>query len=230
MQKILPSLTTILLISIGATSCKKDSTNNPNNTGNSPVANFSIGATTLYIGTEFSLTNESKFSTDYKWEINGVQYSTDQDLYYLRLDSAGTYTIKLTAYDSIGRSNSITKTVTVMNQFLAYAGTWDITEREQNSPYYTTNYVSSVSVDNKGQVSFTKFSENEVPVALSYQWGNSSLTHSVDNFIIDISSSYKIRAYILFSTSGSQKQFTGSVDYYQGSSYDFSTDISGIKQ
>lgn len=218
----------IAFIAISISSCKKDSTNNPTNTIK-PVAAFSLSPTTVNIGQEFGAINESTNSESYKWEINGVEYSTSENLYYLSLDSAGTYSLKLTAFNSNGNSNSITKTITVVNQYLAYAGTWDITERMQSYPYYNTTYVSNISFDNRGNASFTKYSEYEVPTTLNAP-NNSYSTHHIDNYIVDLGYNAIINSSINFTTSGSQKQFTGNVRYYTGSSYDYDNDISGIKR
>lgn len=63
------------------------------------VADFTASSNTVCAGSEVSFTNTSTDATDYEWEIDGTQFSTDENPVYTFSDP-GTYEITLIASDA----------------------------------------------------------------------------------------------------------------------------------
>lgn len=215
MKKLTLTLFVVFIAIIS--SCKKDGTTNP--TTVNPEACFTVNSSSLQIGNYTEVTNCSKNAESYEWEINNNSIG---DLSGYRFDSAGTYTVKLTAISKDGKTNSITKTITVTNQYLKYAGNWQINEDGDI-------YNSTISIDNKGNATFSNYSFYETQVKLDVVTNSFPIYHYVNNFIVSLADNTKISSSIEFSDNGTQKQFTGSVTYYEGSNYLDQYDISGIK-
>ncbi len=222
MKKLTYSLI-IAVIAIGISSCGKDVIKNTSSTN--PEACFTIENNgSLEIGSNLRILNCSKNSESYEWKINNAFVDIDN----YKFDSSGTYNIQLTAINIDGsKSNSITKTITVNNQFLTYSGTWNITERERGGSY-VFNYISNVTFDKLGNVIFSKFTDFEVQVQLTNDINDSK--HYIIQYIVDITDDYRINCEINFTTNGSQKQFTGVIQYFEGSNFLGSYDVSGVKQ
>lgn len=211
----------VLLIIIQ--SCKKQ------NSDNIPDAIFTMSSANVSINEKFNLINNSINSSSYKWEINDVNLSTDISLYNQNIDSVGVYNIKLTAYNSIGKSNSTIKKITVNNQFIDYTGIWNIVEKEQLSPNTTYTYTSSINFNNKGDALFTELTKNKIPITLKNNKSYNNY-HIVYDYIIDSINNKKIRASITFTQTGILKQFSGFIDYYEGSFFISRSMISAEKQ
>lgn len=60
------------------------------------IADFNLSNDTICAGDSLFFTNKSSFSDTYKWYINNVEYSTNENFSY-KFNSSGTYKIKLSA-------------------------------------------------------------------------------------------------------------------------------------
>lgn len=225
-MKKLTSVLLIAFIAIVLSSCKKDSNTNQPTTPD-PEACFTLSKTTFEIGESLTISNCSKNNESYQWQVNGLDIPGNADPEYT-FDSVGTYTIKLTVISGDGKkTNSITKNVTVTNQFAAYSGTWNITETMTNYPYYTSNYQATITVDNKGNVRLSKYTNERIPVVLSYDKSNHQ--HNIYGFIINISSGITVNSEVSFQEVSAQKQLSGSINYYETGTSTKYNDVVGVK-
>jgi PKD repeat protein len=75
-------------------------------------AGFTASSSEICAGDEVSFTNSSTDATDYEWEVDGDQFSTDENPTYTFPD-AGTYEIKLIASDGTC-TDEVTTSITVL--------------------------------------------------------------------------------------------------------------------
>jgi len=82
---------------------------------NPPIAGFSLNDTVLYLPNAFLGTiNNSSDAISFNWDFGDTNYSTDSDPWHI-YSTVGNYTVQLIASNGICPDDTITQTVTVLN-------------------------------------------------------------------------------------------------------------------
>ncbi len=100
MKKLLYTL--LILIPFGFTACTL-----------TPVADFYVDDTEVYIGEEVWFTNDSYNAVDYEWDFGDGTW-TDAENPIHTFNASGTYEVVLTAFSRKGRSDEAAITISVL--------------------------------------------------------------------------------------------------------------------
>lgn len=126
----------VFLAFITILSCKKK--DDPVPVIPDPVACFTTSKTTVMVGESLTATNCSANATSYLWE-DGDGFSNTSTDRSIKYNSAGTYTLKLTAQGN-GKTNITSKVITVVPAM------GDVTFWQSGTPSYNTTTVTIAGV------------------------------------------------------------------------------------
>lgn len=202
-----------------ALACSRKSNPDPNSNLSAPVVDFSASQTSIYTGNVISFTDLStEAPTSWLWNFQGGTPSTStvQNPTNIQYNSAGTYTVTLTATNAYG-NNTKTKT--------GYITVTDIVP-QPSAPTLTTTAISVITnttantggnVTNQGTSTVTErgvcWSINPTPTIANNKKINGS---GVGSFIssltgLAVNTTYYVRAYAINSTDtayGNEQSFT----------------------
>ncbi len=194
-----------------------------------PEACFTLSKSTYEIGDELIINNCSNNSESYKWQINGLDISDSFTPDFYSFDSSGMYTIKLIATSNDGKSNTLTKTVTVVNQYLKYAGTWDVNETEDNNGVFRIDKVCIFTVDNKGYLRATNYPPR-FPRTVIFTPPHITDTQFNTGVIIISGANMKLNASLEFNQNANIEFIGGNSYYFSNDVNEFNSSILGIKR
>ncbi|MDB5226759.1 MAG: hypothetical protein JWN78_952 [Bacteroidota bacterium] len=218
-----------LLIFAAISGCKKDSTTSNNNNNTTGLkACFTVNTATTPIGIGDYVDIDASCSVKAKTYTynfgNGTSYTDTNDGAYITYAAPGTYTITLTVTDSVGNTNTTSKTVTIINQFTKYAGTWNIVETS-NSGGGSIHYTSQITVANNGTLTITNFGYYSATVNLTYQSG----LEFGGTQVVSLADNVSMQNNLEFNAIATPLQFTCNALYQSPTDIEFSI-ISAIKQ
>lgn len=189
---------------------------------------FTFNEPIYYIGNEITYLDCSEKVNYSEWFLNNINFGST--LLYTRLDSASTYIIKQVVYDDLDIADSLVKSLVVTNQYLQMNGSWDIAETDRFDSSHNKNYTSTITnINNKGSINFSKISRDLVSTTLQLNLMGHPVHHIVNNYITNISLNTKVNIKIFYDINNPD-QFTGSIEYFTGTSYKYTVEISGVKK
>lgn len=115
----------------------------------SPKAGFTTPKDTVYVGNFVNFTNTTapiRSGTTFTWQFSDGITSTELNQQH-QFFQTGSFTVKLTVQDTLGRKDSIVKTVIVINQIIPNGAAWinHFHYKQINSLAFSSNGLSIIS-------------------------------------------------------------------------------------